>query len=157
MNTLEITGLEKKGAQEITTQLNQLLANFQGLYMNLRGFHWNIKGENFFILHEKFEALYRETNEQSDAIAERILTLESVPFHTFKEFMTHTEIEPAANVSNGDNAITHLINSYTILLDKERLLLQLASDHNDEGTAAMMSDLIGKQEKTKWMLKAYLS
>ncbi len=69
--------------------------------------------------------------------------------------MTYAEIATAAKVSNGDTAIAHLINS-AVLLDKERTLFQFASDQNDEVTAAMMSDLIGKQEKTNWMLKAYL-
>jgi len=39
----------------------------------------------------------------------------------------------------------------------QRDLMEVAADAGDEGTAALMSDYIGQQEKTVWMLSAYLA
>ena len=38
----------------------------------------------------------------------------------------------------------------------ERDLLEKSGDANDEGTNSMMSDFITEQEKTVWMMKAWL-
>lgn len=38
-----ILGLQKDKINELTIDLNELLANFQVYYQNLRGLHWNIK------------------------------------------------------------------------------------------------------------------
>jgi starvation-inducible DNA-binding protein len=43
------------------------------------------------------------------------------------------------------------------LLKIERTILDESGDANDEGTNSMMSDFIAEQEKTIWMLKAWLN
>ena len=68
-------GLEQGKSKELGEKLNELLANYQVLYMNVRGFHWNIRGNKFFELHVKFEELYTDVQLKVDEIAERILTL----------------------------------------------------------------------------------
>jgi starvation-inducible DNA-binding protein len=45
----------------------------------------------------------------------------------------------------------------TILLNKERHILQLSGEIDDEGTNAQMSDYIREQEKLVWMYSAYIS
>jgi starvation-inducible DNA-binding protein len=42
------------------------------------------------------------------------------------------------------------------LLKLERNILAQASNANDEGTNSMMSDFITEQEKTVWMMNAWL-
>lgn len=78
-----ILGLDKTKSANLVNSLNGLLANFQIYYQNLRGLHWNIKGKNFFELHVKFEEFYTDSHVKVDAIAERILTLQGKPLHTF--------------------------------------------------------------------------
>jgi starvation-inducible DNA-binding protein len=48
------------------------------------------------------------------------------------------------------------MSNFSILLQKERAILSLAGDANDEGTVSLMSDYISQTEKTLWMLKSYL-
>ena len=83
-----ILGLDKTKSANIVYNLNGLLANFQIYYQNLRGLHWNIKGKNFFELHVKFEEFYTDSQVKIDNIAERILTLQGNPLHTFIENAT---------------------------------------------------------------------
>ncbi|WP_425077016.1 Dps family protein [Psychroserpens sp. S379A] len=154
--TLNSIGLDTKKAQTIANDLNDLLANFQLYYQNLRGIHWNIKGKQFFDLHVKFEELYTDANVKVDEIAERILTLGETPLHTFDDYSKAAKIPVGKDISQDDKAVKLIVDSLTELLKLERQILDVSSDANDEGTSAMMSELITEQEKTVWMMKAWL-
>lgn len=152
-----ILGLNRDKIHHLNISLNELLANFQVYYQNLRGLHWNIKGKSFFELHVKFEELYTDSQEKIDMIAERILTLEGTPLHTFDDYMALSKVPVGKNISNDVQAVELVLNSLSELLRIERNILDQSDDANDEGTNAMMSDFISEQEKTIWMLKAWLA
>lgn len=154
---LNSLGLDSKKTKELAEDLNKLLANFQLYYQNLRGIHWNIKGKNFFDLHVKFEELYTDANVKVDEIAERILTLGETPLHTFDDYTKAAKVPVGKNISKDDKAVELIVNSLTELLKIERSILNKSGDANDEGTNAMMSDFITEQEKTLWMMNAWLN
>lgn len=156
MKNVSIIGLDKDITQTLVAELNALLSSYQIQYMNARGFHWNIKGENFFELHAKFEEIYNDLLLKVDEIAERILTLGGEPLHGFSDYLTKSSISEAKNISAGRDAIANLLSGYSVLIAKQRSLLSLAGDADDEGTASLMSDYIKEQEKLVWMLNAYL-
>ena len=157
MSELNQIGLEQEKAQQLSDSLNDLLANYQVFYMNTRGFHWNIKGDKFFELHLKFEELYNDALIKVDEIAERILTLGNTPVHSFSDYIAASKIPEFQNVSNGTEAVSRVVESFSILLAKERQILELSDDANDEGTNALMSDYIREQEKLVWMYSAFLN
>ncbi len=150
-------GLEKSQVEKVAKELNILLANFQTYYQNLRGVHWNIKGKRFFELHVKFEELYNVAQQHVDEIAERILTLGFTPLHRFDDYVKITTIEVGHNVSDDDLTVRLIVDNLSGLLKIERKLLVLSDEANDEGTTAMISNLITEQEKNIWMLKSYLN
>ncbi len=154
--TKTILGLDKEKSERLVVDLNSLLANFQTYYQNLRGLHWNIKGKNFFELHVKFEELYTDSQEKIDLIAERILTLQGVPLHTFEDYIKEAKVPVGKNVSKDEEAVNLVIASLAELLKIERSILETADEAEDEGTNSMMSDFIAEQEKTIWMLNAWL-
>lgn len=154
MNTI---GLNRELANKLSDSLNDLLSNYQVFYMNVRGFHWNIKGEKFFELHAKFEELYDDLVLKIDEIAERVLTLQGVPTHTFEEYLLQSEITVAKSVSDGREAVQSLLDSFKVLLLKQRELLKLSNEADDEGTNALMSDYIREQEKLVWMYGSFMN
>lgn len=154
---LNSIGLDIEKTKDLAKDLNNLLANFQIYYQNLRGIHWNIKGKRFFDLHVKFEELYTDANMKVDLIAERILTLGETPLHTFKDYIENAQVPVGKNISQDEKAVTLIVDSLTELLKIERAILDKSNDANDEGTNSMMSDFITEQEKTIWMMKAWLS
>ena len=156
MSTI-IIGLNKLKAEKITNSLNELLANFQVYYQSLRGLHWNIKGKSFFELHVKFEEFYTDSQDKIDFIAERILTLEGKPLHTFEDYTKLAKVPVGKNISKDTEAVELVINSLAELLKIERLILEESAIANDEGTNSMMSDFIAEQEKTIWMRKSWLN
>ncbi|WP_010134869.1 Dps family protein [Ochrovirga pacifica] len=152
-----IVEIENQFSKEITKKLNVLLSNFQIHYQNLRGLHWNIKGKNFFELHTKFEEYYNDSQEKIDAIAERILTLEGTPLHTFSDYLENSNIKVGKNITQDVAAVQLVITGYKTLLEIERELLTLTDKADDEGTNALISEFISEQEKTLWMLKSWLA
>ncbi|NME67631.1 MULTISPECIES: Dps family protein [Flammeovirga] len=158
MNTLalNIIGIDVEKASQLGQGLNTLLANFQLYYQNLRGLHWNIQGKNFFELHAKFEELYTGANDRVDEIAERILTLGVQPLHTFSDYLEASEIEQGKNITTDVASVELVVNNLSTLLKIEREVIEQASDAGDEGTVALLSELISEQEKTIWMLAAWL-
>jgi starvation-inducible DNA-binding protein len=151
-----ILGLPVKELELIVTELNILLSNFQVYYQNLRGIHWNIRGKRFFDLHIKFEELYNDSQLKIDMIAERVLTLGGTPLHTFEDYIKNNQLTVGKNISIDEKAIHLIVNSLSYLLKIEREILIKSSEINDEGTNSMMSDFIAEQEKTIWMMQAWL-
>ncbi|WP_372474798.1 Dps family protein [Capnocytophaga sp. ARDL2] len=137
--------------------LNQLLANYQVHYQNLRSLHWNIKGENFFELHVKYEEWYNRTLEIIDELAERLLTLDLQPLSNFSSYLATSEIKENDIITDGKTGMQYIFEAQQILLKQERLIMGLADEKEDEGTNALMSDLIREKEKENWMLRAWLN
>lgn len=142
---------------ELVSKLNGLLATYQIHYQNIRGLHWNIKGENFFELHVKYEELYIRTQDIIDDIAERLLSLEAEPLHKYTDYLENSALKENGKIYNGQQGVDYIVRAQKTILDLERDILHLSDDLNDEGTNAMMSDLIGEKEKTSWMFKAWLN
>ncbi|MBS1763965.1 MAG: DNA starvation/stationary phase protection protein [Bacteroidetes bacterium] len=149
-------GLNKKLTKELANRLNHLLADYMIFYQNARGLHWNIRGEKFFELHVKFEELYNNLFLKIDEIAERILTLDGTPLHTFDDFMKVADVKVTKNVTGATPSVKSVLDAFSIILEKQREILVLASEAGDEGTNAMMSDYIREQEKLVWMYNAYI-
>ncbi|WP_445710271.1 Dps family protein [Flavobacterium sp.] len=153
MNAL---GLPIEESKFLVKELNVLLSNFQVYYQNLRGLHWNIKGKRFFDLHVKFEEFYNDSQIKIDLIAERVLTLGGTPLHTFDDYIKNSKLEIGKDISNDVIAVQLIIDSLSHLLKIERTISNLSGEIDDEGTNAMMSDFISEQEKTIWMLNAWM-
>lgn len=149
------TGLDTKKIKVVTEKLNNLLANYQLHYQNIRGFHWNIKGNDFFTLHVKFEELYNAAQLSIDEIAERIVTLEATPLHTFSDYLANSDIKEHKNVSTSKDTVNKTVADLLVLIEKEREIIKSADAANDDNTSDMMTALIAFQEKTIWMLNSF--
>lgn len=150
-------GLDTAQSQALAAELNKLLASYQILYMNVRGFHWNIRGNQFFELHLKFEEIYNDLLLKVDALAERILTLDGVPMHSFSDYLKVSAIPEQKGLHDGRACVESLLESFRELLVAQRRILGQAADAGDEGTASILSDYVQQQEKLVWMLRAYLA
>lgn len=145
---------EIKNKSEIVKKLNLLLSDYEIYYQNLRALHWNIKGKMFFMLHEKYEEFYNESAEVIDEIAERILMLESTPLHTYEDFLNNSSIKPVKNVKDAGKSIDIVLENNELLLNSTYEVLEVANESGDEGTLALLSDIISALEKRIWMLKS---
>jgi starvation-inducible DNA-binding protein len=60
-------------------------------------------------------------------------------------------------VTDGNKAIEEILSAFKTILTKQRRILDLSAEIDDEGTNALMSDYIREQEKLVWMYSAYLN
>ena len=150
MKTLNNTSIQ------VVDALNQLLADHQVYYQNLRGLHWNVKGTLFFALHTQFESYYNQASETVDELAERILMLGGQPFHTMNEFLAHAGLTENSSISDGKKAVELVLKDSEYLLTGVKSALLQAAEVSDEGTQAMLSEMVSGYEKQIWMLKAFL-
>lgn len=157
MKTMDYLHLDSKKTGKTVAELQELLANLQVYYTNLRGFHWNVKGVEFFGSHAKLESFYDDTAAKADEVAERILMLGGVPAHNYSEYLKLSAIKESDVVSNTKEIMKLVLDYLKVLIGLERKVLKTASEGDDEGTVALMSDFISGQEKTVWMLTAFLS
>ena len=150
-------GLDEKKSKQLINSLNNLLADYQVFYMNTRGLHWNIKGEKFFELHVKFEELYNNLVLKIDEVAERVLTLGGTPLHSYTDYLQLSDIKEVKAISKGKEGVELVVDSFQKVIIKQRALLKLSGEADDEGTNALMSDYIREQEKMIWMYSSYLT
>lgn len=150
-------GLNKEKSIVLAVSLNELLANYQIFYSNVRGFHWNIRGDKFFELHVKFEELYNNLNLKVDELAERILTLGGIPEYKYSAYIAQSKIKEATQTADGVEDVKNILEGLKLIIKKQRELMTLAQDANDEGTASQMSDYVREQEKEVWMYSAFLN
>ncbi len=143
-------------ASAVSEQLNQLLADYQIYYQNLRTLHWYAKGRTFFALHSKFEEYYNEASEVVDELAERVLMLGGKPTHSFAQYIQASRLTETEAISDGTAAVNVVLANSEQLLNAVKETFKLAGDAGDEGTVALLSELIGSTEKRIWMLKSFL-
>ena len=91
-----------------------------------------------------------------DEIAERVLTLGHQPLHAFSDYIELSSIAERKQVSDGREAVESIVDGLAQLVSRQRTVLAAASDADDEGSAALMSDYISQQEKLLWMYRSYL-
>jgi starvation-inducible DNA-binding protein len=150
-------GLPEKDRKISAHILTVLLANEYVLYVKTQKCHWNVESQHFNALHKLFEQQYKELAQAIDTIAERSRALGLKTIGTLEEFIAYTTLieEPGKNLSD-----MGMIQS--LLTDHEAIIRQLRTDLDetaaldDMGTNNFLNDLIEKQEKMAWMLRAHL-
>lgn len=147
----------KNSNSKVVNQLNQVLSDLQVVYQNLRTMHWLVKGANFYQLHNLYEELYNEIAETVDEVAERILMLGEVPLHTYSDYLKTAKVNVVSEVPAGLESLKTIVANQEHLLASYRGIVSEAANNSDEGTVALMSELIASTEKKLWMLKTTLA
>lgn len=143
-------------ASPITEILDKQVANFSVLYMKLHNYHWYVKGENFFTLHIKFEELYTEVALHLDVIAERMLSLRTIPTATLQEHLSTASIKEAKNEETAEQMVKQLVSDFTRICSELTEGIELAEEQKDQPTADLLIGIRSSLEKHSWMLDAYL-
>ena len=72
------------------------------------------------------------------------------------DYLKTSDIRESEKVADGKTAIKNILYSLKIVITKQRQILALSGEIDDEGTNAQMSDYIREQEKLVWIYSAYL-
>jgi starvation-inducible DNA-binding protein len=132
------------------------LANYQVFYQNVSGFHWNIKGNKFFELHVKFEELYTDLHTKSMKLQSVFSLWEVLPCIHLRIIPKFQKLKAIKNASEDVECVKGVLDAFAVLLEKQRVILELSAKMDDEGTNALASDYIREQEKLVWMYSSWL-
>lgn len=140
----------------VVQDLNALLADYTVFYTKLRNYHWNVTGPFFFGLHQQFETMYTETAVTIDDLAERVLAAGGRPLSTLAAQLDAARLEEDSGQPDANAMVANIVADLGALNESLRSAQNRAADAGDETTETMLQDLANGQEKTMWMLKAFL-
>lgn len=154
------TELGVKDPEHVVERLNRILADEYVLYTKTRNYHWNVTGPRFYALHKLFEEQYEQIDEFIDDVAERARTLGGVALGSLTEMVQIARLDETPvgeGVPAADTMVQSLVEDHDALVNAMRKDAHDVMEKNDdEGTNALISDLIRSHEKMAWMLRAHL-
>ena len=115
-----------------------------------------MKGPLFFGLHVKFEELYTDAALKVDELAERVLALDTRPLSTLKEALQHARLTEDSGAPDAETMVKNLVADIGTLNAELRATAKAAADAGDDATMNLLDPMADEQEKTSWMLRAFL-
>ena len=150
--------LEEPVREEMTEQLNQLLADTMTLRDLYKKSHWQVAGPTFYQLHLLFDKHFAEQVEIVDTIAERIQLLGGISLAMAADIAETTQIErPPRGREEVPVQISRLLDAHQIIIRQCRELADRADEAGDAGTNDMVvSDVLRVNELQSWFLSEHL-
>lgn len=147
-------GLDTDVRHPVIEILNNVLSNEAVLTQKTRSAHWNVSGAGFFELHILFDTQYKQLNDMSDKIAERVRMLGGQAFGTFQQFLTHSQLEEQS--SEAPDFLHLLADHETIIRLIREDSKKCTEEYEDEGTYGLLISVLSLHEKMAWMLRSYI-
>ncbi len=143
--------------EQLTTMLNQQLADTFDLYSQTKQAHWNVKGPEFYQLHKLFDELAELILEDVDLIAERVTALGGVAMGTAHMAAQSSRLpEFPGRPVQAMACVEVLAVRYASLAETTRAAINIASERQDETTANMLQEISHGLDKSLWFLEAHL-
>lgn len=151
-------GIDQKDKDAVIRLLCSLLSDEFVLYIKTLNCHWNVIGPHFGPLHTLFKDNYEMLLQMVDDFAERIRTLGGSAPGSFVEFLKNTQLKERKGVTtHGQELIAVLYEDHLIIIRSFRdAINKCDKQYHDVGTGNFLTDMMEKQEKAAWMLRAHL-
>lgn len=152
-------GISQENRMAVSERLNNLLSSEFAFYVKTLNYHWNVESHHFNDLHAFFKDVYEKQFSICDDIAERVRALGFVAFGSMKEFSQASTIqEHSGKKLSAKTMIKNLLDDIESIIRTIRVDAQACADEYDDiGTNNFLLNLLEKQEKTAWMLRASLA
>lgn len=150
-------GITTENRHNMIGILNKLLADNFVLYTKALNYHWNVKGELFTQFHYLFRKVYEALAKVNDKLAERIRALGGRASASLHEFSQSTQLAEDTNAPEDLQMIQLLLNDLDTTIRALRLGVDRSVEYKDAATNSFLADLLYKQEKIAWMLRAHLA
>ncbi|HLP76327.1 MAG TPA: DNA starvation/stationary phase protection protein [Candidatus Paceibacterota bacterium] len=151
-------GLSARAREEVTGQLNRILADTMTLRDLYKKSHWQVSGPTFYQLHLLFDKHHDEQVELVDAIAERIQLLGGISVATAHDVVEMTGIKrPPRGREEVPVQISRLLEAHETIIKEVRSIARRAGELDDEGTNDLLiSEVLRTNELQAWFLYEHL-
>ncbi len=147
-------GLARDDREDISQELEKILANIYVIYFKTLKLHWNVKSQNFKALHDLTESQYLELSKAGDEVAERIRALGFYPPASMTEFIDLADIDANKNNEATDKMLEALIKDNEAIAKQLRITIKIADEITDVGTSDLLTTRVKSHEKNAWMLRS---
>jgi len=148
--------LDAETREQMVALLNQQLADTFDLYSQTKQAHWNVKGPDFFQLHELYDKIAGEVLDYVDLIAERATSLGGTALGTARMASAASRIPDFPDVVDSMATVNALVERYANLAASSRAAIDTASNHGDQSTADVFTEISRGLDKSLWFLEAHV-
>jgi len=141
---------------ELTTLMNQRLADAIDLQTQMKQAHWNVKGPNFIGLHELFDDIDEAVEEYVDLIAERIVQLGGIAEGTARVVAERSRLEEyPLDIADGSAHVQAVSKALSTFGAEARKSIDLANEFDDADTADIFTEVSRGIDKWLWFVEAH--
>lgn len=141
---------------DLSSSLNQVLADSYALMALTHLAHWNVEGPGFFALHTAFQTQYEELFTAVDEIAERVRAIGDYAIGGLGTLGAAAGLKEFAAPLGQEDYVRALIEGNEKLVADAAKARDLAGELNDPESEDLMIGRITLHQKTIWMLKSFL-
>ncbi len=151
-------GLSEEQRSAVIDLLNHDLADTHMLIIKTKKHHWDVVGPEFRSLHLLWDEQYAALSTNEDAIAERVRQLGGYPVGTAQGFLSYTSLtEHPGDVPDAYEMVARLQADHEQVIRNLRGHIDTCDEeHNDQGTADFLTELMQGHEMMAWMLRSFI-
>src|ERR1700747_1213242 len=147
------TLLSPDSVQNLTAELNVLLADVFALYLKTKNFHWHISGPHFRDYHLLLDEQGDQIFAMTDELAERVrkiggVTVKSIGHVAKLQRIKDNNEEFVAAV----DMLRELMEDNKAFTTNMREAHEIADQNNDSATTSLLENFIDETERRTWFL-----
>jgi starvation-inducible DNA-binding protein len=136
--------------------LKTYLASTFAYYLKAHFFHWNVEGPDFGELHALFLAIYEDSFEAVDVIAEQIRTTEEYAPGSLGRFQELSQIQDQTKVPRARLMLEELLADTQTMIDLSKQVFDVSTKEGRDDVANFAADRMAQHGKYMWQTKSYL-
>ena len=147
------TDLQPVATEEISAELNPLLADVFALYLKTKNFHWHVSGPHFRDYHLLLDEQGEQLFDMTDAIAERIRKIGGTTLRSIGDIGRRQRVK-----DNDESFVEPLHMLGELCEDNKHLAAALRSAHDvtdrhrDIASSSLIENWIDETERRTWFL-----
>src|SRR5579859_2885698 len=147
------TLLSPDSVQNLTAELNVLLADVFALYLKTKNFHWHVSGPHFRDYHLLLDDQATQILGSTDEIAERVRKIGNTTLRSIGDISRRQRIKDNDKdyVSAAD-MLAELREDNLALIESLREAKELVDEARDNATSGILDDWTDQAEQRAWFL-----
>jgi starvation-inducible DNA-binding protein len=147
------TDLSDEAIQEVSAELNGLLADTFALYVKTKNFHWHVSGPHFRDYHLLLDEQAAQIEASIDILAERVRKIGGTTIRSIGHIAKLQRVRDNDDVIvlPGD-MLAELMADNKAHIENMRKAHKVADEHEDVATASLLEVFIDEAEKRCWFL-----